>query len=244
MSMVNILRVYFYSVSLLSSLFIICSGIVIYLPSYKMIIDRTMTSYNSTYIDNDVPPVVRVGTSLSSILTINTIYLSTVYFLYKWMKTRPTHFRDILKPVIHYYNIICILLASIVVIGLMIYKLIYPSNLKFVCNNGTRKDESSTSIAYIFWIFYAQKFFEFLDTIFFILRKRLCQVSFLHLYHHTSITFVVGLILPYSYSGDMYLPILLNSIVHILMYSHYLAAAHGIKSWWKPYLTTIQLIQF
>ena len=83
-----------------------------------------------------------------------------------------------------------------------------------------------------------------MDTVFFILRKRLCQVSFLHLFHHTSITFVVGLILPYNYSGDMYLPILLNSFVHILMYSHYLASSFGIKAWWRPYLTSIQLIQF
>ena len=37
-------------------------------------------------------------------------------------------------------------------------------------------------------IFYLSKFIEFLDTVFFILRKKNNQVSFLHVYHHVSIT--------------------------------------------------------
>jgi elongation of very long chain fatty acids protein 4 len=247
MSFTVAIQLYCYLVCFSTIISTIYLSAIIYkptIPPYNIILNRTIASYQLSTIDPNIPPIIKIGTSLSTILTINTIYLSTVYFLYTWMKQRSTHFREQLKPIIHYYNIICILLASIVVVGLVGYKLLYPTHLKFVCNDGTRTDKSATPIAYIFWIFYAQKFFEFLDTIFFILRKRLCQVSFLHLYHHTSITFVVGLILPYNYSGDMYLPILLNSIVHILMYSHYLAAAHGIKSWWKPYLTSIQLIQF
>jgi hypothetical protein len=70
------------------------------------------------------------------------------------------------------------------------------------------------------------------------------QVTFLHLFHHSSITFVVGSIVSFDYSGDMFLPILLNSIVHVLMYSHYLVTALGIKSWWRKHLTSLQLGQF
>ena len=39
----------------------------------------------------------------------------------------------------------------------------------------------------------------------------------------------MGSIIRYDFSGDMFLPILLNSIVHVLMYSHYLVTALGIK---------------
>lgn len=245
MSIYTTVKLYCYSVGFLTTVFTIYMSTILYTPSYTDIKNRTITSYYLAARDPTInPSIVNIGTSLSTILAMNTIYISTVYFLYHWMKKQNFHFREQLKPIIHYYNIICILLASIVVIGLTGYKLIYPDNLTFVCNNGTRSDKAGTVLAYIFWIFYIQKFFEFLDTIFFILRKRLCQVSFLHLFHHTSITFVVGTLLPYNYSGDMYLPILLNSIVHILMYSHYLAVAHGIKSWWKPYLTSVQLAQF
>jgi len=99
-------------------------------------------------------------------------------------------------------------------------------------------------MAHLFWVFYAQKFWEFLDTWFFIMRKSFRQVTFLHVFHHCSINIVVGVILPYEFNGDMYLPILLNAIVHVLMYSHYLVAALGLSTPWKPYLTSMQLLQF
>jgi len=54
----------------------------------------------------------------------------------------------------------------------------------------------------------------------------------------------VGAIMPHEFSGDMFLPILLNAIVHVLMYSHYLVAALGLSTPWKPYLTSMQLLQF
>jgi hypothetical protein len=42
----------------------------------------------------------------------------------------------------------------------------------------------------------------------------------------------------------MYLPILLNSLNHALVYLHYLLATLGLQSWWAPYITTMQLAQF
>lgn len=42
----------------------------------------------------------------------------------------------------------------------------------------------------------------------------------------------------------MYLPILLNSFNHALIYSHYLLATLGYECWWSPYLTSMQLFQF
>ena len=68
-------------------------------------------------------------------------------------------------------------------------------------------------MAFIFWVFYAQKYWEFLDTWLFILRKSYRQVTFLHLFHHSSITIVVGSIVRFDFSGDMYLPVLLNAMV-------------------------------
>lgn len=39
-------------------------------------------------------------------------------------------------------------------------------------------------IASALWWYYISKGVEFLDTVFFILRKKFTQVSFLHVYHH------------------------------------------------------------
>ena len=82
------------------------------------------------------------------------------------------------------------------------------------------------------------------DTWFFILRKNFNQVTLLHVYHHSSITLVVGILIPHQYTGDVFLPILLNATVHVLMYSHYFVTSLKLfKPWWSPYLTSLQLIQ-
>jgi elongation of very long chain fatty acids protein 4 len=93
-------------------------------------------------------------------------------------------------------------------------------------------------------VYYAQKFLEFGDTLFFVLRTRFRQLTLLHVYHHVSITLVTALFLRYDMNADDYLPAAANSLVHVLMYSHYLLSAFGVDCWWKKQLTTLQLIQF
>jgi len=41
-------------------------------------------------------------------------------------------------------------------------------------------------IAKAIWWFYFSKLLEFIDTIFFVLRKKNGQISFLHVYHHAT----------------------------------------------------------
>ena len=48
----------------------------------------------------------------------------------------------------------------------------------------TRGAYSGFQIASALWWYYISKGVEFLDTVFFILRKKFNQVSFLHVYHH------------------------------------------------------------
>lgn len=176
-----------------------------------------------------------------NLMKANFLYFCVTAALYIWMQGRKTGFN--IKPLIAVYNFICVLLAGYVVYGIAWVKLSSSSG-KFVCMEGATQDSECLYLAHIFWVFYIQKFWEFLDTWFFILRRSFRQVTFLHLFHHTSITLVVGLILPHNYCGDMFLPIFCNAFVHVLMYSHYLVTALGIRSWWRQYLTSLQLIQF
>ena len=37
---------------------------------------------------------------------------------------------------------------------------------------------------------------------------------------------------------------MINSGVHVLMYTYYALAAAGYSAWWKKYLTSLQLVQF
>eukprot|EP01064_Diplonema_japonicum_P021335 TRINITY_DN30864_c0_g1_i1.p1 TRINITY_DN30864_c0_g1~~TRINITY_DN30864_c0_g1_i1.p1 ORF type:complete len:368 (+),score=37.97 TRINITY_DN30864_c0_g1_i1:58-1161(+) len=178
-------------------------------------------------------------TSIEHLLAANFFYYFVTFILYSWMKNREKRFE--IKWVLQVYNLLCILAAGYVFIGLLLAKMEIPGS--FACNP-LLPGESGEKFAWLFWVFYAQKFLEFCDTWFFILRKSFRQVTFLHLFHHSSITFVVGLIFPYDYSGDMFLPIAFNAFVHVLMYSHYLATSIGVKSWWSRHLTSLQLIQF
>lgn len=103
-------------------------------------------------------------------------------------------------------------------------------------------------MASVCWVFYISKFIELLDTIFFILRKKFNQVSFLHVFHHG--------IMPISWwFGVKFVPggfgtfhSMLNSFIHLVMYTYYGLAALGPKYqkylWWKKYMTKMQIIQF
>jgi len=147
-----------------------------------------------------------------------------------------------LKYPLFVYNVICVFAAATVVFGIVKHKLGNPG--KFVCNPIDRHSEEGQVLAWYFWVFYAQKFWEFIDTWGYLLRQSFRQVTFLHVFHHCSINIVVGVVLPYDYNGDMFLPILLNSTVHVLMYTHYAVSILGGKTPWRQYLTTMQLMQF
>ncbi|KPI98123.1 Elongation of very long chain fatty acids protein 7 [Papilio xuthus] len=101
----------------------------------------------------------------------------------------------------------------------------------------------TTSIYYYFFA----KVTELMDTIFFVLRKKYNQVTFLHIYHHSLMMWGSWVSLKYEPSyGTIFLGTL-NSFVHIIMYTYYALSAFPDLSkylWWKKYITMMQLIQF
>ncbi|KAL6435978.1 hypothetical protein ACFW04_005661 [Cataglyphis niger] len=110
----------------------------------------------------------------------------------------------------------------------------------------TRPDE--LQIAHAVWWYYFSKLLEFCDTFFFILRKKDNQLSFLHVYHHSTMFSLWWIGIKWVPSGSTFLPAMVNSFIHVLMYSYYGLAALGPSVakylWWKKYLTILQLIQF
>lgn len=98
------------------------------------------------------------------------------------------------------------------------------------------------------WWYYFSKFTEFFDTLFFVLRKRNDQVSTLHVIHHGIMPVSVWWGVKFTPGGHSTFFGLINTFVHIVMYSYYLLAAMGPKVqkylWWKKYLTVLQMVQF
>ena len=98
------------------------------------------------------------------------------------------------------------------------------------------------------WWYYFSKFTEFMDTIFFVLRKKNDHISTLHVIHHGCMPMSVWFGVKFTPGGHSTFFGLLNTFVHIVMYAYYLLAALGpwIQPylWWKKYLTSLQMIQF
>jgi len=116
-------------------------------------------------------------------------------------------------------------------------------NYSFICNAFNAEE---TGMAAVLWIFYLSKILDFVDTLIIIVRRKWRQLSFLHVYHHISIFLVYWLNLRGGYDGDIYYTIILNSFVHLVMYSYYQATTLEIQvpKTIKKMITKMQQLQF
>jgi hypothetical protein len=71
------------------------------------------------------------------------------------------------------------------------------------------------------------------------------QLTFLHVYHHGTIGIVWGYLLYIGHgNGTAAFGCLINSVIHVMMYSHYLWTSLGYKNPYKKIITQAQLLQF
>nr|XP_014098550.2 elongation of very long chain fatty acids protein F [Bactrocera oleae] len=98
------------------------------------------------------------------------------------------------------------------------------------------------------YTYYLLKIADFADTVFFVLRKRYNQVSFLHVYHHILMAggiFIFARYLPGGHGASL---VTVNSAVHAIMYFYYFISAlrPELKQsvWWKKHITQAQIAQF
>ncbi|KAG5673961.1 hypothetical protein PVAND_003957 [Polypedilum vanderplanki] len=107
---------------------------------------------------------------------------------------------------------------------------------------------STLRMCHACWWYYFSKFTEFFDTFFFVLRKKTSQVSTLHVIHHGVMPMSVWFGVKFTPGGHSTFFGLLNTFVHIIMYTYYLLTAMGPQYqkylWWKKYLTALQMVQF
>lgn len=96
------------------------------------------------------------------------------------------------------------------------------------------------------YIYFLAKISELLDTIFFVIRKKDRQITFLHLYHHTVMPMISWGATKYYPGGHGTLIGVINSFVHIIMYTYYMMAAMGPQYqkylFWKKHITTLQMV--
>jgi len=173
-------------------------------------------------------------------------YLSFIYLLRKTMESKPTGtFDAVLRwPLaIHNYFLCLFSLALVVGIGHQVFVIYTSCGGLYAAYCGCFTDrELNKKLMFWAYIFYLSKYYELLDTVFLVLRKR--PLSFLHVYHHAIVMpmcwFAInqGIIMGWITCFN-------NAFVHVIMYYYYAEQARGVGPiWWRKYLTTIQIIQF
>uniref|UniRef100_A0A0A9VTI1 Elongation of very long chain fatty acids protein n=1 Tax=Lygus hesperus TaxID=30085 RepID=A0A0A9VTI1_LYGHE len=110
------------------------------------------------------------------------------------------------------------------------------------------KDGTTIKLTEGMKVYYVNKIVDLMDTVFFILRKKDSQITFLHLFHHVTMvvsTYISVMVIREEMSAVI---ATLNSVVHVIMYAYYLLSGLGPGMqkylWWKKYLTTFQIGQF
>ncbi|XP_053687549.1 elongation of very long chain fatty acids protein 4-like [Sabethes cyaneus] len=162
----------------------------------------------------------------------------------KWMENRKPLKIDL---VIRVYNLVQVFICFFLFVEG--WRLGYMRDYNVLCQPvNYSNDEVPLTIARRCHIYFLVKVMDLLDTVFFVVRKKQNQVSFLHVYHHTGMVML-------SWSGVKWFPGghavfmgFLNSFVHVVMYYYYFLTSVSPKYkgnvWWKKHITQLQIIQF
>jgi len=98
---------------------------------------------------------------------------------------------------------------------------------------------------YFIWVHMLSKWVDYMDTLIMLLRKKDEQLSFLHVFHHATIPLVWAFLLYVNAAySTVTLGAFLNSVIHVIMYSHYFISSFGIRNPFKRVVTQCQISQF
>ena len=163
------------------------------------------------------------------------LYLSGIAVLRDFMSKRSPISPSLMMKV---YNLAQIALCGYMTWGFLVssFSLTNP----FGINATFTKDTE-----WFVYVHYLSKFLDLFDTLFIILKKDDRRLSFLHVYHHSSILLVWGYLLQLGQgNGTAYFGAFINSIIHLIMYTHYFVTSLGINNPYKRYITDAQMVQF
>lgn len=121
-----------------------------------------------------------------------------------------------LKSLIASYNIFHIICNGIC--GITAFLLTRGTYDCWTCKQtGNPNSKSDMLLLYLTYYYFCAKFLDLFDTVFFILRKKNSQVTFLHVFHHTVMPFCTYLSLKFTPIGRTSIIGIINSIVHCIM---------------------------
>mmetsp|Transcript_3698 Transcript_3698/g.6635 ORF Transcript_3698/g.6635 Transcript_3698/m.6635 type:complete len:268 (+) Transcript_3698:197-1000(+) len=167
------------------------------------------------------------------------IYLVTIFSLQRIMRDREA-FK--LHKIAYVHNIFLLALSIAMCAGSLLELTLLVKNQGFFCIICDRENIAMKGRLGIWmYVFYLSKYYELLDTVIMVLKKR--PLNFLHVYHHC---IVMPLFFVYM-ETDMvihWILVVANSFVHCWMYYYYAMTCLGKTVSFKKYITMMQIVQF
>nr|XP_033786490.1 elongation of very long chain fatty acids protein 7 [Geotrypetes seraphini]XP_033786496.1 elongation of very long chain fatty acids protein 7 [Geotrypetes seraphini] len=214
--------------------------------AFKDLTSRAVILYDEWFKDAD--PRVEDWLFMSSPLSQTIIIGAYIYFVTslgpKLMENRKPF--DLKKTMV-FYNFSIVFFSSYIFYEFLMSG--WATGYSFQCDIvDYSRSPQAMRMAWTCWLFFFSKFIELLDTIFFVLRKKNSQITFLHVYHHSVMPWTWWFGVKFAPGGLGTFHALINCLVHIIMYTYYglsaLGPAYQKYLWWKKHLTSMQLIQF
>lgn len=205
------------------------------IPSYKLALQHADPRTKNWFL---------LWTDPVPVFALVFIYLLIVTLGPRFMRHREAF--HVPSSILFVYNMALVALSIYMVEELAVG--MYRRKYNLLCQRmNVSNDPDEMKITSVLWYYFFSKAIEFMDTVFMVIRKRNTQITFLHVFHHSSMLIIWWIVMTWIPGGQAWFGPVLNSTVHIFMYAYYglsVIPALRNKLWWKRYITMFQLIQF
>ncbi|XP_035913944.1 elongation of very long chain fatty acids protein 4-like [Anopheles stephensi] len=175
---------------------------------------------------------------------LSVYFLLVFYWIPHYMRDRkPYDLRKLMLAYNVFQVVVCYCLIRQLVRHGWTFRYLYTCEL---VDYSTSRD--AIGFLHAAYLNYCVKTAELVETVLFALRKKRSQISFLHVYHHVFTYLLAWIFAKYVGGSMLTYTIIVNSLVHMCMYSYYLLAV--IPNYvpfslnkLKRYITALQIIQ-
>ncbi|XP_021732905.1 elongation of fatty acids protein 3-like [Chenopodium quinoa] len=186
-------------------------------------------------------PEITHFSSLQFLILTTLTYLSLTFLLsHSSLSPLPP---PLLRFISAVHNLIILLLSLVMAVGCSLSTLTQMPSPHWIFCFPANQTPPRGPVFFWSYIFYLSKIVEFIDTLLIILSGSLGRLSFLHVYHHSTVLIMCYIWLE---SSQSLFPVALvtNASVHTVMYGYYLMCTFGIRPSWKRLVTNCQIVQF
>lgn len=155
-----------------------------------------------------------------------------------------------LTTLLRFYNIYQVLFCLYIVLRIPSYD--FELKYSWVCDTDSRGSYDEMSDIQKRWLeattaVLGLRMSEYFETLFYVLRKKQSQVTFLHVFHHIAVTFLLWVYGKYGLEKNGGFVIAVNSAVHVVMYAYFIfssyEATRKTAEKFKQHMTMFQIIQ-